>query len=270
MRRFHGLVLMVNTLLPAIIVLAVIFIHVNFVRPVIEDLTQVQGSLAEVQGIITTAQKKYKKAGAEVRDHIAVLKNDFAPIISLYGGVRKLSENFCGNLGKVKLSASHAYAMQVAQLNALQFVPTSATYSVLGPDIGVRGTAVLKEQAGEAIEKVEELWNQARGGGKKAAEFASGQTCKATQTAFQTTFAVLGTVMSPFDDMQQALEEIEKFSAPLNKIRMDATRGLTGILKIIDVLRYVTIVLFVWFAIVYVLRVSTRLQRGWKMFTAKD
>jgi hypothetical protein len=283
-QKFHGFVLIINTLLPAIVALALVVVYFLLVAPMIDDYRQMIRSFSRVETVATAVGAQYDKTSTAVEKHIANIQGDFAPIIGLYDGVHKLSENFCGNIGNLDLSALPVSRLQVAQLvphpmprSTLMPSSADAVVALSLPDPrkalrdGLEEADRLREQAERAARDV---WKQIRGGGEEALRFGRTSTCKATEAAFEGTFTVLGSVMSPFDDIDQVIRELERLYGTLEidttlpeigNIRARAASVRSRVGKLLTVLAYLGLALLLWSAIPYVSWALSRLQRGWGM-----
>lgn len=243
MQKLRGFVIIINTLLPAIILAALAVVYFALAVPVIDDLKKVEQSVAQVRVVASAVGEQYNQTKTQLGQYVTGMKQDFASIIGLHGGVRELSQDFCKKIGKVDLSTT----------------PTSVDADKT-IDVGQR-------EANSALEGV-------RRSGEKAARFGNTQTCRISQEAFQLMFAVLGILVSPFDDMGLTIQELETLYQSLNveaivpqleNVGVQADVTFQGVLKIVNIINYMVIGLFVWFAITYLLWVPERLQRGWRM-----
>lgn len=231
MNRFHGIVLIGNTLLPAIVFLVLATTYVAILRPALDDLRMLRATLDRVD-----------EAAADLRGfgrRIGTIGQLLDPPRRLYGGVQKLSEDFCGNVGKPDLWSSTRGRVQVASLGVI----------------------------GEVTDRVGDTLGRLKDRGGQSADFARAGACKSTEVAFGKTFTVLAAVMAPFREIDLALGEFGQIYGALDLERSFPAfmRAARAVGTTMTVLGYLALALALWLALAYVSWAGARLQEGWRL-----
>jgi len=242
MHRFHGWVLIINSLLPAIVVLVFVAIYLALVRPAIEDLGTIRDSFDQVDSAATELKKHYGVTSRSFEQRIGTIRMLLDPPRRLHGGVKKLSENFCGNVGRTDLWSKSAGGIQVASLN---------------PAGGIENIA---EDVGDALGKL-------KGRTRKATDFAKTESCRTTQVAFEKTFTVLAAVMAPLHEIDIALGDFRAIYIALNLDESFPALVRIGgrMATALTVLGYLALAIMLWFAVQYMSWARMRLRQGWEL-----
>lgn len=239
MNRFRGLALIVNTLLPAIVLLVLASTYVALVRPALEDARTLRASFDRVDQAAAELRRGYDAASTGFGQRIDTIGRLLDPPSRLYRGVEKLSRNFCGNVGKDDLWSRSRGGVQVASLGAI----------------------------GETASLVGDTLDRLRGPRQPSTGFVRTGACKTTEAAFEQTFTVLATVMKPLQEIDLALGE---FGTLYHAMKLE--QSFAALLRLAErlgtalgVLGYLALALALWFGVVYVTWAGARLRRGWSL-----
>lgn len=255
MNRFHGYVLIVNALLPAIVAAVLIAAYAALVSPAMDDARRLRASLQALDAAADRLREQTGRTGDLVEARIRAVRKFLAPVRAAYSGVGKLSDDFCGNIGRADLWSARAGVLRLARVEGAPAPGRVFAAVSVGGLVG--GARDLGERA----------LGKLRGQGERAGKFARSGACRTTQAAFEGTYTVLGTVMAPLQEIDESLEEFGVLYAALEPREAFAALARIGgrIASLAQVLGYLVLGLAAWFLIQYLSWARARLRQGWAL-----
>lgn len=305
MRKLQGVVLIVNTFLPAILVLVLAGVYFFWITPLMV------ASKGLANHVSTGLANNLKHPYEQYAERVAALNRQLETIT-------ELSQDFCKNIGDVRLQPSPTdalsperpsvqgigYLQDRAQLTPFYriAIPVSfdstkglATVTDELKSATVKLGNVKKELAvattelGKVKTQLQDTRSALASAKIKLAQFlerARNDSCGLVSGPFKRTFTILQDVVSPVivvanfsQYLKGAYRAARKAYDPdysVPQIQIDAEtmkqaesvgRGLSNLVTVVT---YISIGLAVWLVISYVFWTYGRLQRGWKMVTGKE
>jgi hypothetical protein len=304
LRQVRGFVMIVNTLLPAILVLTLAGIYVFLITPLKTDLVTVK----------TKVESEFAKAKDDAKAAYEPIDKLSEKVVTLSQQATNLvkAPDFCKTLQEIKLISAHRYQPH----GAMQPVNGSRYPNKVLVRVSYRDW--LEDKKDEFMKQIAPGTNpvdppKGGAGGPGSSDLPG---CAAAEKAFKKTFAVLDNVISsltiltyvispletvsgfyldvdaiytlvrypkppriPIEVSQEVKEEAKQLARKVKESaqrleKLEIKKPAEGIGQRISTLltafKYLSIALAVWFVISYSTWIYGRLERGWKMVTAKD
>lgn len=310
LRQVRGFIMIVNTLLPAILVLTLAGIYVFLITPLKADLvtvkTKVEGEFAKAKDDVKAAYEPIDK----LSEKVVTLSQQATNLVE--------APDFCKTLQdiEIKLISAHRYQ----QHGVMQPVNGSRYPNKALVRVSVHSTTRdwFKDKVNELFEEPKPGTNpvdppKKEKGGSRSSDLSG---CAAAEKAFKKMFAVLDNVISsltiltyvisPFETVSDLYLDVDaiytlarypkppKISAGVSQVVKEEAKQLARKVKesaqrlekleikkpaegigqristLLSAFKYLSIAFAVWFVISYLTWIYGRLERGWKMVTAKD